>query len=214
MSAALLQRLADAGTPMHLIMEVAETLADATAAQRLLDRRREKDRNRKRISVESEETTENAEIVESAETPSLNKSPQTPKINPTPPTHTRDAPARKAEPFPKPDWADPQVWADLLTNRRKKNLPNTASAHRKLMADVDRLTDDHWPPGRVLEAAVSRGWGGIYAGCKDDDDERGTTNRRAGGSGRMGGHQPSGDGLSPTTRAALRVFGVDPGHPH
>jgi hypothetical protein len=190
MSADLLNRLAAAGTPMDLIMEVAETLADAKAAERLLDRRREKDRLRKRAhSVDSAETVESAESVEipSPQSPPLKSTPDPEKITPPLTPQPQPSAARKADPFPRPEWADPQVWLDLLANRRKKNLANTASAHRKLLADIERLVDDHWPPGRILEAAVSRGWGAIYAGCKDDDD-RSQANR--GSNGRMVGPRP------------------------
>lgn len=77
MSAALLQRLAEAGTPLHLVMEVAEALADAKAAERLLERRREKDRLRKR-------STDSAEIQGSGGNPETKETPHTPKKN-TPP---------------------------------------------------------------------------------------------------------------------------------
>lgn len=155
---------------------------------------RKKDRIRKRDfrGMSSDDCRKSVDIP--MDNPSPNKSPPDPqKLTPTPPTHTGDAPARKAEPFPRPDWADPQVWSDLLANRRKKGLANTVSAHRKLLADVERLTDENWPPGRVLEAAVSRGWGAIYAGCKDEDDGR--TNG-------MGRNRTSGDGYGRTIGAA------------
>lgn len=64
--------------------------------------------------------------------------------------------------FPRPDFADPQHWADLLTNRKQKRLPNTASAHAKMMADIARFADDEWPPGRLVQHAAEKGWGGIY----------------------------------------------------
>jgi hypothetical protein len=39
---------------------------------------------------------------------------------------TDPPPARvKADPFPKPDWADAAVWADFLKNRKAKRKPNT-----------------------------------------------------------------------------------------
>lgn len=198
MSVDLLQRLAEAGTPMNLIMEVAETLADARAAQRLLDQRREKDKLRKRLSKDSVETVEIAESVDTPSplSPPLKTPPDPLKITPPLTPHPRPSAARKANPFPRPEWANPQVWTDLLTNRKRKNLANTPSAHRKLLADIERLVDDDWPPGRVLEAAVSRGWGAIYAGCKDEDDGR--QSHRASGQ-RMGGPGPS------STLAMLRA---------
>jgi hypothetical protein len=160
-----------------------------------LQERRARDRDRKRAErarVRGLSEDVQGQGVPSVETPSpqsppLKSTPDPEKITPPLTPHPQPSAARKADPFPRPEWADPQVWLDLLANRRKKNLANTASAHRKLLADIERLVDDHWPPGRILEAAVSRGWGAIYAGCKDDDD-RSQANR--GSNGRMVGPRP------------------------
>ena len=78
--------------------------------------------------------------------------------------------ARKADPFPRPDWADPAVWADFLTNRKKKRLSNTPTAHKAFLADIARHSDPHWPPGRLLEVATAKGHGAIYPSIKDCDD--------------------------------------------
>ncbi|KQO50633.1 hypothetical protein [Sphingomonas sp. Leaf257] len=78
--------------------------------------------------------------------------------------------ARRASAFPRPDWADEQVWSDFLANRKRKGLSNTVTAHRKLLADIARIADAAWPPGRLLEAATARGWGAIYPSIKDDRD--------------------------------------------
>ena len=79
--------------------------------------------------------------------------------------------ARQAGAFPKPDWADGQVWSDFLANRKTKRLPNTATAHRKLLADIERIADAAWPPGRLLSVATGKGWGAIYPSIKTLDDE-------------------------------------------
>lgn len=68
----------------------------------------------------------------------------------------------KTDVFPRPDWADPDVWADLLKNRKTKGTPNTATAYRKLIKDIMAMADDDWPPGRLLEAIVARGWAAAY----------------------------------------------------
>jgi hypothetical protein len=70
--------------------------------------------------------------------------------------------AKKPDPFPMPEWADPQVWSDFLANRRKKSRPNTATAHKRMLTDIAKLANDEWPPGRLLEHAAARGWAGIY----------------------------------------------------
>jgi hypothetical protein len=54
------------------------------------------------------------------------------------------------------------VWSDLLKNRKSKRLTNTATAHTKFIRDLMAMVDDEWPPGRLLEAIVARGWGGAY----------------------------------------------------
>ncbi|WP_419808373.1 hypothetical protein [Sphingomonas sp.] len=188
MSDALLQQLLDAGTPPLLVAKVAAELARAEerASQ---SREPTKGALRMRAYRERHPASQNvtsdasdAQVTESVTSPPTpNKSPPDPqKLTPTPPPPpTR---ARTCEAFPRPDWADAQVWSDLLANRRRKGLAGTATAHRKLLADIDRLTDDAWPPGRILEAAVSRGWGAIYGSIKDDDGDgrRAGTDRMAG----------------------------------
>lgn len=64
--------------------------------------------------------------------------------------------------FPKPEGVSPDAWRDFLTNRKTKRLPNTASAHKKLMDDLQRLSGDDWPQHRLIEHAAAKGWGGIY----------------------------------------------------
>lgn len=85
----------------------------------------------------------------------------------TPKSSSKASPSSKtrpvaADPFPKPEWADGQHWSDFLANRKRKRLPNTATAHAKMLTEVERFTDADWPPGRILQAAAERGWAGIY----------------------------------------------------
>ncbi len=83
------------------------------------------------------------------------------------------APARvRTDAFPRPDWAEPSVWADFLENRKRKRLTNTATAHKGFLEDIARNTDPHWPPGRLLEAATRRGHGAIYPSIKGSDNDR------------------------------------------
>lgn len=76
---------------------------------------------------------------------------------------------RKADPYPRPDGVEPQAWADFLTNRRRKKMANTPSAHKRLLDDLARLATDDWPPGRLVAYAAGKGWGGIYA--PDESEE-------------------------------------------
>ena len=77
------------------------------------------------------------------------------------------APAPKPIPFPKPDWADPQVWSDFLANRKRKKLGSTVTAYKGFLEDIDRNTDEDWPPGRLLEVATRKGHGAIYPSIKE-----------------------------------------------
>lgn len=77
--------------------------------------------------------------------------------------------------FPRPEWADPVAWADFMGNRKAKKARNTATAYRGFLADIERLSDDEWPPGRLLEHAAGKGWKGIY----DPRETRKSANERS-----------------------------------
>ncbi len=146
-----------------LVRAVAEMEAAQPAkVDPVAEKRRAYDRERKRNAKRNSTgiPPESAESTESAETPSLSRPPN--ENNSNPPTHTHpecvSPRARKADPFPKPDWAETQVWADLKANRKAKRLPNTPTAYTKFIRDIDQWIGDEWPPGRVLEAIVARGW--------------------------------------------------------
>jgi predicted transcriptional regulator len=70
--------------------------------------------------------------------------------------------AREPNPFPKPEWADVQVWSDFMANRKAKKARNTATAYKGFLGDIDRLVTQQWPPDRLLEYAAAKGWAGIY----------------------------------------------------
>jgi hypothetical protein len=91
--------------------------------------------------------------------------------------------------FPMPEGVNPEAWKDFLTNRKRKKMPNTATAHKKLMDDLNRLADAEWPIPRLLEHAAAKGWGGIY----DPRNQRELGNAQTTGIGR-------------TERAALNVL--------
>ena len=78
------------------------------------------------------------------------------------PSEAKASSPRKADPFPKPEGVDSQVWRDFLENRKRKRLPNHASAHKRLMDDLRRLSGDDWPIPKLIEHAAAKGWGGIY----------------------------------------------------
>lgn len=81
MSADLIARLIEAGTPAELVAEVAMKLARAEAASEVLEQRRAKDRERKKAPRNSEES---AEVRGTVGSPSPEVFPHTPFPNPNP----------------------------------------------------------------------------------------------------------------------------------
>lgn len=94
----------------------------------------------------------------------------------------------KADPFPKPEWAEDQVWFDFMANRKAKKARNTATAYAGFLSDIARLSDGEWPPGRLLRHAAAKGWAGIY----DPREKTNGTNIRNSGA--------NGDGRSTLAR--------------
>lgn len=86
---------------------------------------------------------------------------QTLQNPPEPPKEEAKA-SRAADPFPRPDWANPAVWSDWMDIRKTKKARNTATAYAGFLSDIAKLTNDEWPPGRLLEHAVRKSWAGIY----------------------------------------------------
>lgn len=160
--ATALKHMLAAGMPHDAIVAAVAEMEAGMAVDEVAERRRAYDRERKRNKKSGGIPVESADSAECAE-PALSRPPN--EINSNPPTHTpENNTARvKADPFPRPDWCDPQIWVDLLANRKAKKLPNTPSAHGKLLRDVDSwATRTGWPPGDVLRACVERGWGAVY----------------------------------------------------
>lgn len=88
-----------------------------------------------------------------------------PVINPIP-SEDKSSSGKRApkitQDFPRPEWADPDVWVDFLKNRKAKRLRNTPTAHKGFLEDIARIATDEWPPGRLLLHATRKGWGAIY----------------------------------------------------
>ncbi|WPZ05504.1 hypothetical protein [Pelagerythrobacter marinus] len=116
--------------------------------------------------------------------PSLSPSPKENKSNPHPHTHPENTTrTRKAEDFPCPDWADPNVWRDLKRNRKAKRLANTPTAHKRFVEAVEAMADDEWPPGRLLEGIVAKGWGGAHDPRENGKSNNGNDFRKSSGTG-------------------------------
>jgi uncharacterized protein YdaU (DUF1376 family) len=61
-----------------------------------------------------------------------------------------------------PPNVDPNHWRDLKRNRKTKRLTNTETAYTDLLADLDRLSDEEWPPGKLVQHAAAKGWAAIH----------------------------------------------------
>jgi hypothetical protein len=84
--------------------------------------------------------------------------------NSNPHTHTPEGVtprARKAA-WPCPDGVDPQHWADLMANRKAKKLAATKTAYDGQLKKLAELSDEEWPPGRLVQHAAEHGWAAIH----------------------------------------------------
>jgi hypothetical protein len=138
------------------ILEVAETMATPAGRSAAAERQaRYRARKAEAENVTRDVTRDNNSVTD----PSLSRPPN--ENNSNPPTHTHpdiSTPRARSDPFPRPEWADPQHWTDLKANRKAKRLPNTPTAYAKFQRDIEKWVDGDWPPGRVLEAIAARGW--------------------------------------------------------
>lgn len=97
----------------------------------------------------------------------------------------------------KPDWADPQVWADFLTIREAKLKAQsfTATAYAGVIRRCEEFGAElGQPPGEILRECVERNWAGIFNPMESDNggSDRARQNRTGGRGG--GGFAGAGDG--------------------
>lgn len=127
---------------------------------------RKKDRIRKqderKLSENVQGKARTSSLSEDIQIAPLSLSPNENNSNPHTHTPGEIIPRARKGDFPKPDWADGEVWADFLKNRKAKRLQNTATAHKGFLEDIARIATDEWPPGRLLRHAATKGWGAIY----------------------------------------------------
>lgn len=126
------------------------------------DRIRKRDVRRKEANLSGGMSGGNSTDTPLSPAPFL--SPQTPQTNPHPHTPVSITPrAREQKPFDVcPDGVEPSHWRDFLANRRAKRLPNTETAYRGVLRKLAELVNDEWPPGRLMQAIVEKGWASIH----------------------------------------------------
>lgn len=153
--AAVLRAMAAAGATTEVIIAAVEAAQAADEARKEAKRAGNAERQQRfRDRRKERKETRNKNNALRDVTPPIDN-------NHTPSDISPDGENHKAA-FPKPDWAEVSVWGDFLKNRKRKRLPNTATAHKAFLADIARLADGEWPPGRLLEHATAKGWGAIY----------------------------------------------------
>jgi hypothetical protein len=67
---------------------------------------------------------------------------------------------------PRKAWAcpigvDPDHWRDFMANRKTRRLTNSPTAYKGQLKAIAEISDDEWPPGRLVEYAAAKGWGSI-----------------------------------------------------
>lgn len=214
MNAELIQRLIEAGTPAALVAEVAMEIARAEAAATkhaepsagALRTRRWRERHAASQNVTGDDTV--TPVTENVTAP-LALSPNENNSNPHTHTPERVTPrSRKAPAWPCPAGVDPQHWADLMANRKTKRLTNTDTAYRGQLDKLAELSDEEWPPGRLVQHAAEKGWGAIHD-PRDQQDRRNDRSSSWGKDYRGGaGHRPL-NGFDAALRDAERSLSGD-----
>lgn len=151
---ALLAKLIEAGTPADLVAEVAMELARAQAIIEVSEKRKEKDRNRKRVPRNSEESVEIAENAEFQEDPSPLEAP--PKKDPDP---KNTPPLKSPQPEDVSARADPPLTkSEIIEAWQTRMVPlgfpriakMTAQRDRQLAARLKDSTLEDWQ--RAMDA--------------------------------------------------------------
>lgn len=78
-------------------------------------------------------------------------------------TLTPGSEAKASKPFV---WAcppnvDPQHWADFRKARKRKSCADSETAYLAVIRDLEKFSDDEWPPGRLVQRSAENGWAKI-----------------------------------------------------
>ncbi len=109
-------------------------------------------------------------------------------------------PRAKKSGFPPPLGVADQIWCDFLASPKRRKAGMSDTAYAGIVNNLEQLAEHGFPPGPMIALAVERGWTTVKLEWVQNDESY----RRTNGVGR----NQSSDGLSPTTRAALAVFGT------
>jgi len=64
--------------------------------------------------------------------------------------------------FPLPDWMPKEAWDGWMEVRMAKKVPNTERALKIAVGKLEALKAEGYPPEKVLDCAIEKGWRGIY----------------------------------------------------
>ena len=189
----LVRRMADAGASPELIAIAVEEIE---ALQLSLDARRAADRDRKRLQREREKRANvTGQSGDSHGTVQDSPSPQSPPLKAPPdpqkitPPLTPHPIANGARPkFAAPDGVQADQWK-AFRQQRKKALNERSYA--LLCNKLRDLADAGWPPGKMIDLAIERGWETVF-------EPKDQGNARQGGSNREGGQHMGRPGSNPT----------------
>jgi hypothetical protein len=89
--------------------------------------------------------------------------------NATPPETETEAKREKKEAiasclraaWPCPDGVEADHWRDFRRNRKTKRMTDSETAYQGQLRELEKLSDDEWPPGRLVQHAAEKGWGSI-----------------------------------------------------
>lgn len=86
---------------------------------------------------------------------------------------------RGEAPYVPPDWMPMEAWNAWLNVRTKKKVPNTPRALQIATTKLAELKAEGYPPEKVLDCAIEKGWRGIFK----------PTELSTGGNGQAGQHR-------------------------
>lgn len=83
-------------------------------------------------------------------------------VAPQPSVTINKPPKGPEAPFQLPDWVPVEHWNAWLEVRTKKKVPNTTRALQIALCKLQALKEQGYPPDKVLDNAIEKGWRGIY----------------------------------------------------
>lgn len=90
--------------------------------------------------------------------------------------------SKKTDPFVLPDWVPAPQWAAFDAMRQTIKKPMTDYAKALVVAELQTLADDGYPPGAVLDQSTRNNWQDVYKIKDRDNGQRKQQPNNRGGS--------------------------------